>query len=445
MVQKKRQKRVQDNDIKYNILRKYIDFVLRFSYRTIKYVGLERIPKDGAVIFAPNHTGALMDALVILAMDSRPKVFVARADMFKNPKIAKFLTFCKIMPIMRMRDGIDEVKKNNETIERAVEVLRDRVPFCIFPEGTHQTKYSTLPLAKGIFRIAMQAHELMPDTPLYIIPVGIRYGSFFRFRSSARVQIGEPINIGEFIAEHPDMTPQEQMNDMRTCLEKRMQESIFYIPNDEDYDATYEICAAVVKKQVNHIKNDEEYGKLRGLDAHFAANNMTVKHLDYLKRVNPELAARLIALGNDASALRKAEHISLNSVSVKYPLLSRILKVLFVLITLPYTLVASVCTLPIKLACHFIFKLFKDQAFRNSVRYVINMVLWPILMIIYGVIAFMSLPWQWAALATVALIPAPIVAHEVYRLFRIMISDVKLWRCKRLRAIYREIRKLMFQ
>ena len=445
MAQKKRQKRVQDNDIKYNILRKYIDFVLRFSYRTIKYVGLERIPKDGAVIFAPNHTGALMDALVILAMDSRPKVFVARADMFKNPKIAKFLTFCKIMPIMRMRDGIDEVKKNNETIERAVEVLRDRVPFCIFPEGTHQTKYSTLPLAKGIFRIAMQAHELMPDTPLYIIPVGIRYGSFFRFRSSARVQIGEPINIGEFIAEHPDMTPQEQMNDMRTCLEKRMQESIFYIPNDEDYDATYEICAAVVKKQVNHIKDDEEYGKLRGLDAHFAANNMTVKHLDYLKRVNPELAARLIELGNDASALRKAEHISLNSVSVKYPLLSRILKVLFVLITLPYTLVASVCTLPIKLACHFIFKLFKDQAFRNSVRYVINMVLWPILMIIYGVIAFMSLPWQWAALATVALIPAPIVAHEVYRLFRIMISDVKLWRCKRLRAIYREIRKLMFQ
>ena len=445
MAQKKRQKRVQDNDIMYNLLRKYIDFVLRFSYRTIKYVGLERIPKDGAIIFAPNHTGALMDALVILAMDSRPKVFVARADMFKNPTAAKFLTFCKIMPIMRMRDGIDEVKKNNETIERAVEVLRDKVPFCIFPEGTHQTKYSTLPLAKGIFRIAMQAHELMPDTPLYIIPVGIRYGSFFRFRSSARVQIGEPINIGEFIAEHPDMTPQEQMNDMRVCLEKRMQESIFYIPNDEDYDATYEICAAVVKKQVNHIKGDEEYGKLRGLDAHFAANNMTVKHLDYLKRVNPELAVRLIELGNDASALRKAEHISLNSVSVKYPLLSRILKVLFVLITLPYTLVASVCTLPIKLACHFIFKLFKDQAFRNSVRYVINMGLWPILMIIYSVIAFMSLPWQWAALATVALIPAPIVAHEVYRLFRIMISDVKLWRCKRLRAIYREIRKLMFQ
>lgn len=440
-----KQKRVQDNNIAYNILRRYVDFVLKLSYRNIKYVGMERIPKDGAVIFAPNHTGALMDALVILAMDRRPKVFVARADMFKNPTFAKFLSFCKIMPIMRMRDGIDEVKKNNETIERAVEVLRDKVPFCIFPEGTHQTKYSTLPLAKGIFRIAMQAHELMPDTPLYIIPVGIRYGSFFRFRSSARVQIGEPINIGEFIAQHPELTPQEQMNDMRTCLEQRMQESIFYIPNDEDYDATYEICAAVVKKQVNHLRNDEEYGHLRGIDAHFAANNMTVKHLNYLKKVNPELASRLITLGNEASKLRKAEHISLNSVSVKYPLLSRVLKVMFMLVTLPYTLVATICTLPIKIACYFIFKLFKDQAFRNSVRYVLHLVLWPILMVIYGALIFIYMPTLWATVATLALIPAPIITHEVYRLFRIMISDVRLWRNKELRGKYKEIRDIMFE
>lgn len=440
-----KEKKVQDYDLLYDVLRYYVDFVMKLSYREIKYVGKEFIPKDGAVILAPNHTNALMDAMVVLGMDHRPKVFVARADIFRNPKIAKILKWLKIMPIMRMRDGIEEVKKNNETIERAVDVLRDRVPFCIFPEGTHQAKYSSLPLAKGIFRIAFQAQELMPDMPLYIVPVGIRYGSFFRFRSSARVQIGNPINIGEFIAEHGEYTTQEQMNHMRDCLEARMQESIFYIPNDEDYDATYEICAAVAKKQVNHLKNDEEYGKLRGIDAHFAANNMTVKHLDYLKRVNPTLAARLIKLGNEAATIRKAEQISLKSVSVKYPLLSRILKVLIVLVTLPYTLVATILTSPIHLICNLIFKMFKDQAFRNSVRYVINLVLWPLLLVIYAIFAFIYLPWAWALLAIVALIPAPIWVHEVYRLFRIMISDIKLWRNKELRAKYREIREIMFE
>ena len=179
-------KKIQDYNFAYDILRYYPDIALKLSYRKIKYVGREFIPKDGAVIFAPNHTNALMDAMVILAMDHRPKVYVARADIFRNPKIAKILSFLKIMPIMRMRDGFEEVKKNNETIERAVDVLRDGVPFCIFPEGTHQAKYSSLPLSKGIFRIALSAVELMPDTPLYIVPVGLRYGNFFRFRSTAR-------------------------------------------------------------------------------------------------------------------------------------------------------------------------------------------------------------------------------------------------------------------
>lgn len=251
------QRKIQDYDPLYSFLRHYVDAVLKLSYRTISYVGRENIPADGAIIYAPNHTNALMDALVILAMDRKAKVFVARADIFKNPTFAKILRFLKIMPIMRMRDGMEEVRKNNETIEKAVDVLRDRVPFCIFPEGTHQAKYSSLPLSKGIFRIAFQAEELMPDTPLYIVPVGLRYGNFFRFRSTVRIEIGEPINVGEFRLKHSDITEPEQMTEMRAILDERMKRTIFYIPDDEDYDATYEICAAVVKRQVRNIKGGQ--------------------------------------------------------------------------------------------------------------------------------------------------------------------------------------------
>ena len=152
-----KRRKLQENDWLYNLLNKYVSFSLKRSYRCVKYVGIERIPKDGAVILAPNHTGTLMDALVILAMNSDPKVFIARADIFRNPKLAKLFRFFKMMPIMRMRDGIEEVKKNNKTIEIAADVLKDKVPLCIFPEGTHQAKYSMLPLSKGIFRIALQA------------------------------------------------------------------------------------------------------------------------------------------------------------------------------------------------------------------------------------------------------------------------------------------------
>ncbi|MBQ6584609.1 MAG: 1-acyl-sn-glycerol-3-phosphate acyltransferase, partial [Alistipes sp.] len=208
-------KKVQDYDPLYNLLRYYVDLAVRLSYRKVRYVGTQHIPQDGAVIYAPNHTNTLMDALVILAMDHKAKVFVARADIFRNPKLAKILTWLKIMPIMRMRDGYEQVKKNQEIFDRAVDVLRDKIPFCIFPEGTHQAKYSTLPLSKGIFRIAFQAQEQMPDIPLYIVPIGIRYGNFFRFRSTVRVQIGEPINVGEYINSHSQLTQQEQMVQMK--------------------------------------------------------------------------------------------------------------------------------------------------------------------------------------------------------------------------------------
>ena len=439
----KKERKIQDNDHLYNFLQYYVDLAIKLSYRNVRYVGREKIPQDGAVIYAPNHTNALMDALVILAMDRKPKVFVARADIFKIPILAKIFHFLKIMPIMRMRDGIDEVKKNTEIIEKSVDVLKDKVPFCIFPEGTHQAKYSSLPLSKGIFRIAFQAQELMPDMPLYIVPVGLRYGSFFRFRSTVRVQIGEPINVGEYIAAHPEATPQEQMNSLKELLAERMQKTIFYIPNDEDYDASYDICAAVVKYRTKGIGVDESGKPLRGLDAYFAANNKTIEQIARLKSENPDVAERLLSLGKEASEIRKSHNISLSSITLKYPLLSRVLKSLVMLVKLPYNLAATILTLPIKLLCNFLFTKLKDYAFRNSIRYLVNLVVWPILMIIYTIISFSLLPWPWALLVTALILPSPIVAHETYRLVRLTISDVKLAMNKELREKYRQIREIL--
>ena len=131
----RKKRKLQDRDWRYDILHRLVNLTTKASFRKIKYAGMERIPKDAAIIFAPNHTGALMDAMVILAMNHSPKVFIARADIFRNPKLAAMFKFFKMMPIMRMRDGIEEVKKNNKAIGIAADVLKDKVPLCIFPEG----------------------------------------------------------------------------------------------------------------------------------------------------------------------------------------------------------------------------------------------------------------------------------------------------------------------
>ncbi|MBR4847990.1 MAG: 1-acyl-sn-glycerol-3-phosphate acyltransferase [Bacteroidaceae bacterium] len=435
-----KKRKIQDNDGWYNFLHYYVNAVIKLSYRKMQYTGFEDVPNDGAVIFAPNHTGTLMDALVILACNHKPKVFVARADIFKNPTLAKVFRFLKIMPIMRMRDGMDEVKKNNKTIEQAVDVLKDKVPFCIFPEGTHQAKYSLQPISKGIFRIALQAHELMPDTPLYIVPVGIRYGSFWRYRSTAHIKFGEPLKVNDFVEQNSEKTPQELMNVMRVALEKGMKETIHYIPNNEDYNATYEICATVLNKQLKTVID-----KLNAMDAQIEANNKTVKHISELKESNAELAEKLLSLGNKAVKIRKANGISLKSVVSENSVLLNIFKLLLLLVTLPYTLAAGLLSLPVILLCNTICKKFKDKAFHNSVRMLLNLLVWPLLMIIYSVIAYICLPWQWALPLTLVMLPAPYIVHDVYRAVRILISDIKLYLCKPLKAIHKEIREILFK
>lgn len=440
-MRKKSIKKIQDNDRTYNFLYHYVNFVLKLSYRSILQVGRENIPTDGAIIFAPNHTNTLMDALVVLTMDHKPKVFVARADIFKNRKLAKILTFLKIMPIMRQRDGFQAVKKNQETIDKAVDVLKDKIPFCIFPEGTHLAKFSSLPLSKGIFKIAFQAHEQMPQVPLYIVPVGIRYGNHFRFRSTIRMEFGKSINVGEYLTENAHLTPQEQMNGMKNLLTERLHATLFRIPNDEDYDATYEVCNAIEPIEVEKLPKTKEHS----LETQFQANNNTLKRIEELKESNPDQAKKLLELGDKAHRLRKKKGISVESASVNKPLASRIPRILLTLITLPYTLPASVLASPIALICKYIFTMLKDPAFKNSVRFVMTLVVWPIFVMIYAIIACCLLPRQWALFAILLTMPAPYVAHELWKSVRLVVSDIKLLKEKKLRKTYSKIREILFK
>ena len=438
---KKREKKIQDPDGWYSFLFNYVRFSVNHSYRKILHVGLENIPKDGAIIFAPNHTNTLMDALVVLCYDHTPKVFVARADIFKNPVLAKIFHFLKIMPIMRQRDGFQAVKKNQEIINKSVDVLKDKIPFCIFPEGTHQAKYSSLPLSKGIFRIAFQANELMPDVPLYIVPIGVRYGDFFRFRSTVRMEFGKPINVGEYLAEHADLTPQEQTNGMKDLLTERLHDTLFHIPNDDDYRAIFEVCNAMEPFEMEELLKADK--NMESVEAQFQANKRILNRILALKNDDPDKAEKLLELGKEASKKRQKKGIDFESASVKKPFVSRLPRLLLTLVTLPYTLPASLLVSPAIGLCQFLFTKLKDKAFWNSIRFVVNLVLWPLLVLIYGIIGFCLLPWQWALVATLLVIPAPFVAHEAWKTFRLIVSDIKLLKSKKLMKIYAEIRKLM--
>ena len=191
---------IYDKDLGYSILKPIVDWNAKHSYRKIEVTGKENIPTDGAVIIAPNHCNTLMDALVILQAFKDESVFGARADIFNKPFIAKIMTFVRILPMVRQRDGLRNVLKNNETQEIIVDTLENKVRFCMYPEGRHRPAHSLQTLGKGTFRAALAANSKFGDKmPVYIVPTGIEYGDYFRYRSTCLITFGEAINVTEFV------------------------------------------------------------------------------------------------------------------------------------------------------------------------------------------------------------------------------------------------------
>lgn len=213
----------------------------RCHYRHIVTRGRERLPKDGPYILAPCHQNALMDPLVLLQQLGGPIVFLARADIFKKPTIRAILTFLRIMPAFRIRDGRDQLSRNAETFDKSVEVLLNNVPLCLMAEGTHNDKHQLRPLVKGMFRIAGEACGKMEGKPLYIVPVGMDYDEYEKPYSSVCVEIGEPIDVRPFMQEFVENEP-VALNRMRDALTQGLKAMMHHVESTDRYEAEYGYC-----------------------------------------------------------------------------------------------------------------------------------------------------------------------------------------------------------
>ena len=181
----------------YNLLWAYSYACIWRSYSSIKVEGRENYPKDGAVIFASNHCCTMMDPLVLLYAFRGVSAFGARADIFRKPKANKALRWLRIVPLARERDGMSAVSGNQQIFEEIVESLDHGMPFCLYVEGTHRPQRELQrPIKKGVFRLAELA-EQETGKKIYIVPVGLTYGDFFRYMKPVKVRFGEPLPLDD--------------------------------------------------------------------------------------------------------------------------------------------------------------------------------------------------------------------------------------------------------
>ena len=366
------------------------------------------------MIYGINHSNTLMDALAVLATSHHKKVFMARGDIFANSTVAKVLRFLRILPLYRIRNGVAAVKQNTDSMEQAVDVVHDQVGLYLFPEGRHRTKHSLLQFSKGIFHIAMDSNRVFGDDhPVYLVPIGIEYGDYFRYRSTCMVNFGDPINVTDFIKNSTEENEAVLMNQLRGMLSEHLSKLITYIPDDEDYDAIWEIVK---------MKNEKRVG---GLYKKMLKNRATVEKIQRYKEQHPEESKSLFARVMDFARHRVENKISVTSVAKRRPLLNSLWKLLLAIIALPYFLASSVVNALVWVPTVIVKSKLKDPAWGNTVCFGGKLLVFPLVFIAGSVVMFCLLPWYWALAGMVALFFSYDLWFDYQELCRRMISDIR--------------------
>ena len=218
-----------------------VGYGVRCHYRRIVIRGKENIPWGEHFIFAPCHQNALMDALLILQITRNKVVFLARADIFQKPVTRFFLTWLRISPVYRIRDGRDKLSRNEAIFQTSREVIESGVPLCLMAEGRHNDRHQLLPLVKGMFRIAGSAQKELGEKPLYIVPVGLDYDHYESLYHNVCVNIGKPIDVSSFMEEFEANEP-VALNQMRAALTTNLKAQMHHVVSIEHYEEEYAYC-----------------------------------------------------------------------------------------------------------------------------------------------------------------------------------------------------------
>jgi 1-acyl-sn-glycerol-3-phosphate acyltransferase len=440
-----RKKAIDEWALDYWLLQRYARLCFRIYYRKIEVVNRHNIPLNEPIILAPNHQNALMDAMVLVCNMPFQSVFLARADIFKGKRLIRFLTFANIMPIYRMRDGIENVKRNDAVFEKTLQVLHNKNnPLGLFAEGNHGDKRRLRQLVKGLFRIAFLAQEKYDtESGVKIIPIGIDYGHYRNFRSTLFVNIGEPIEVSDFYGVYRD-NPVMAINQLKEAFAAALSKQMIDIQTDEYYD---------LYMYLREIFNDEMKVELEiqdnSLAGKFWADKVMIDNLNRELEAHPDEISQLNTLVLDYQAgIKKARLRDWVLKKDKYAISGLMLSAITKLVLLPVFIFGFLNNyLPYWFTASKI-KNIKDTQFQSSFKYVIGMIVFPVWYIVLaGILAFMALP-IWLILLYIILLPLTgLAAFDYYIRFKKFVAKCRYNNMKSSHEmnILRNVRKSIFK
>lgn len=376
-------------------------------YRKVIVLGNDNIRSDKPQIFAPNHQNALMDALAVLFTLKGQPVFLTRADIFKKKLIAKILYFLKMLPVYRIRDGFRSVIGNDEIFDKTIDVLRNKRGLVILPEGNHEGYRRLRQLKKGICRVAFQAEEASDfNLNIQIIPVGLEFSHYTRYRQVLTVIYGKPIEVADY-HELYRKSPEIALNELRNKLSSELKKIIVHIDSEEDYEAIDELRSIINGRFSDNIKFPKLF-----------RDKILIEKMNRLKLADLPLYKKICSLSLEVKKKSGELKTSYRLLSKKrHPLGWLLAGSLGLLATFPIFLYGNIFNLTFLEIPNLQSRKIKDVQFRSSIKMgislAISLVLTPI---IFALMLILISPW-WLALVIFFSLPlAGLIAWNLYLL-----------------------------
>lgn len=144
----------------------------------VKCIGLENLPKEGAVILAANHT-SLWDAPVLIPCIPRKLRAMAKKELFEHKLLKPILVSAGAFPVNREGNDIGAIKT-------ALKTLKNGEVFLIFPSGKRVASGEATDAKSGVALISSRS-----GAP--VIPVAIRGG--YRPFHQVKIYFGTPMTL----------------------------------------------------------------------------------------------------------------------------------------------------------------------------------------------------------------------------------------------------------
>lgn len=407
-------KNIEDWSFRYALLRPLVRAIFRLNFRHIEIEGLENIPENKPVILAPNHQNALTDALTIVYSYPPQPVFLARADIFKKKIIAAALTFLKIMPVFRIRDGFDSLAKNDKTFDACIRILKKNKTLSLFPEAAHIGKKSMLPHKKAIPRIAFLAGEQTNfNLDVFIVPVGINYTHYYKFRSDLVIRYGKPIAVKEYYDICRNDSEIAATNALRDRIYLELEKVCVNVPDKDLYDVYIQFFEIFKRDACRKLDKKPTSINL------FKAEQFLIKKLTPFFTVNSSVKVALADAAVQYGRLKEELKLSESSIQKgEIRPMEIILSSLLLLISLPFAIPGFILFGWLYFVTHYSFRgIIKDNHFYSSFSYALTLFLLPVWLVVLLIIGFMIFKkWIIAAISVVISVPCAIIAWEMGQL-----------------------------